>query len=213
MFTAIFSVWIPLIMIKLTIVCVNPWILLMFKIATLKLNKCKNKNKDNTSQIDKFTLEMSDLYSDVTSISNFPNYSSMTTHDNITSNIENNNDNKKRMIDIDSEHAMIATKIQLSIYFGIISPFLIIIAILSIISNYHCFKIMKFKCNFVIKNEHHRLPVYMLKISLFMHQVFMLLFCKSVFKQNVFWSMACGIAAVDACFLLQKYVKTFCKRN
>ena len=113
---------------------------------------------------------------------------------------------KPKNIVIDKAYAVIATKLELCIIFGIVYPYIVFIASLAIISNYHFYRIVILKLKWKIhvkgsnKNEN-QFPTFSLLGSIFMAQILILLYCYDLINSVIHWVIIGVILVADTIFI------------
>lgn len=196
--------WIPIIIIKLTVVIINPWILMFitkyfkYKIKTLSMCCCccwcfRSKTVDNHSTENRASL-MS-LNDDVGPDS----HGRVETLDEKDKNNSNQSNPKNNIqIKIDSAYSMIAIKLEICLFFSLISPFVLWMTFCAIFSNWLAFRIMQKRlswrlvsgsyfnganCNENSDNKRDLVfPVFSIVMSLWLQQIMIALLCWTMFS-------------------------------
>ena len=138
---------------------------------------------------------------------------------NVQNGLNYNYNRKERDVLIDSAYSMIGTKLEICIVFGMISPMILFVASIALISSYYAFKIMiiKLEFNIKIRGKYH-FPVYSLFVSVIIEQLLILLFGFYNFEYYVWVVFGVSLAVVDITYLIllpiwQRQRKQLMKKN
>ena len=198
-FRAFLDFWVPLIAAKLIFVIVNPWIILYVKGKKWdqywKLLICKMCCKCRT-RIDRNGNNGQDK--DLSVVINDRDYD-----------IVNDIDRKQSMVRtilIDSQYGLIVTKVELSIVFGIIAPFVMAIAALSCMSNFYAHYIFFSKFpNMRAVDVQNMFPSLFIFISVLLEQFLILVFCYSFFQEYLITVLIVLFAISDFVYIGYHY--------
>lgn len=194
-----FDIWIPIIALKFMIIIVNPLFMLFIKANNIDI---KFKKFFSMSTCYKYCCKCCKSGCKCCSNSDSDN--------------DSNNSNNDRKVEIDSEYAMIVTKIELSILFGFVCPALFYLCGLSIISNVIVYQLMYYKYKFKINHiDNYQFPVFILVTPILVAQIVMSVFIWNIFENLIAFAYIwiCLIVVIDICFTVFGFYSQFWQRN
>ena len=192
-----FDIWVPLIATKLFITSINPWFMVFVKqYIRQKMESITCSLHVNWCQRDKYKCKCCRSTKESTSIRNLSEdwgsyYDSVEMSSGsqivLKTNIKDKLVNKLKTCNFDTQFAVMITKLDICFIFGLISPFLLFIALTSMISNYICFlKIYKqYKWKINDTTTSHEFPIKFLFGSIVIQQIILFIFCWHLFTNQI----------------------------
>ena len=120
---------------------------------------------------------------------------------------DGNEDSNHVVFEIDSQYGMIVTKLELCIIFGIFAPYLLLIAMTAIVSNYYCYKCISSKKHWKITNAQYPLPSLLLLIAIIIEQTLTCIFVWSIFGDAYKFALVAINVSIDFAAVLTWLVK------
>ena len=195
--------WIPILTAKLILLIVNPFLLLIVKKYHLKpkLNCCCccKLGEHSITGVRKQDRQVDDVINKQL----VKERNSLDGHEYDRWGVQNGLSDKRNVVLVDSAYSMIGTKLEICIVFGMISPMILFVACVALISSYYAFKIMIVKLNFNIRiRGKYHFPVYSLFVSVIIQQLLVLLFGFDNFGYYIWIVFGICLAVIDVVYLI-----------
>lgn len=203
--------WIPVMVVKFISLIVNPWAMLVVqhwnidimvkehltacKIARISIccaGGCESEADD--SNVDSKSEKLLELK---------PTEKENSDRDDVNDNDRKHmdqTDKDGRKVEINSEYAMIATKLELVIIFSLISPFIIGFVVLALLSNYCCYYVMVYRLKWQIIHAEANIPIWMLYVTFIFQYLIIVGFVVKEFALSAVLVFAIGSGIVIVAF-------------